>query len=206
MTTAITYLSQPKQVDCNILNDKYISLNTETYMGTYTPVSPDPAGPPISRTETPEVSIQTFLTNATKSNYNIMVDIVNKWLNSQKNLVVPVAGLRVVVVFADGTVALDTNVNTVDSTVKKLVTAPGNNTFDNIGKAYIDNGKLKYSINENHSTRSSVMNVLVKPNPIFFLTKHSNSSNALTTYLAARAGPTINYPWGVTLVSMDASV
>jgi len=110
------------------------------------------------------------------------------------------AGLRVQLILADGTTAIDTG-------CQDTLTASQNvHLFANIGNADIPvDGVFSsscYRINENQGTRSYNQGAALSQSGVFSQIKHSNSTGTKQYYLASRIG-TLNEPLGIFVVSMN---
>jgi hypothetical protein len=121
-----------------------------------------------------------------QSTYNTMVPKIVEWLtaSSTKNSVgVTNSGslnsLRVTIVLPDGRVSYDSGKST--------------NSYTNIALN---------AVNENHNTRSHVMNALLSNTGVAFQIKYSNSVNIKQHYVAVRQGSQQD-PLGTIIVSMN---
>lgn len=111
--------------------------------------------------------IESHLTNAasSQSGYTSAYSLVSSYASTH-------SGLRILITLADGTVLMDTSKGS-------------NNTFSNF-----DNK----AINENHNTRSAMLQALLSKSGEGFEEKLSSSTNQTETYQAVRTGATAQKP------------
>ena len=105
-----------------------------------------------------------------------------------------IAGLRVLVILADGTMAFDSNASTPLS---------ANNLFTNLKKpagTFLTDGK--YTINEPHAGRSYFQQAMLSATGVASHVKWSTSVSANQRYIAARVG-SLEEPVGVVVISMN---
>ena len=130
-------------------------------------------------------SITNFIETPNETNYNIMkLNIIN-WINSSNpqiainiNNNIPIPGLRVLIVDADGSVIIDTiKTNTYQKYIEK-------------------------SINENHNTRTYNIGAAISQDGIFYQEKYSTSAENNLVYLATRIGFNKYKPLGNIVISM----
>ena len=121
--------------------------------------------------------------------YTNMVTTIFSWLNGPSpntytGTTVPIPGLRIQVIDADGSVAMDTYKGILD------------NTYDN----YINN-----LINENQNTRTYNIGAIMSNTGTFIQTKYSRTVNSTQMYLAIREGFGSDYPVGNVVISMNVN-
>lgn len=140
-----------------------------------------------------------YLQTPNSASYEKVVSQIFCFLRSSPPLQTA-AGLRVQLILADGTTAIDTGCQST------LTAAQGVHLFANIGKADVPSSGVFssdcYRINENQGTRPYNQGAFLSQSGVFSQIKHSNSTGTKQYYLASRIG-TLNEPLGIFVVSMN---
>jgi coenzyme F420-reducing hydrogenase alpha subunit len=136
-------------------------------------------------------NIPNFLNNPTNSGYyTSLVTNTKNWISTLDKTRevnggnVLLINLRVVVVLPDGKVVYDSYFDNTNNTI---------NNFANIGQ-----------INENHNTRSHVIELLTTSNSITYSNKFSTTVQEKTNYMAFKMG-TQYAPKGTVIISFKSS-
>ena len=138
-----------------------------------------------------------YLNTLDATTYTAMANALYAWRNSSPEIILnknfnQIAGLRIQVVESDGKVAFDSGSGILNNQ-HHLINIPKPD--------FLTTGK--FSINENHSSRTYVMAALLNESGIARQEKWSSSVKANQMYLGVRQGATSNFPEGVVVVSIN---